>query len=522
MKLSLDWINDYIDISDIDPEELAHKLTMTTTKVKEVITVKRLLDKIVVAEVISVNTISIAGGISEVIVDCGDHTIRTITAIKDLKPGMKAAFAHLGSVLNGKRFIQLKEIAGAESRGKLCSPHDLCLGEVDDEALELPLSIENGTPLTHLIPETDTLLDIDSHALTHRPDLWEHQGFAREISSILNRPLKSLTLQKRTLQIPEEFFSRRMGTKITINEIKRHLNSIGFGATRKNGMVHVTFPSFKSHLDTSIPEDILEEVARLHGHDAINPVLPSVPMESIAKDSYLKMEQAIKQVLSFQNEFQEIQTYNWFIGEFLPIIDYHSPDSIRLINPVSPGLVLLRDSLLPNLLSVMQMNKGVHDHPGFYEMGRRFTRGIESRSIAAVCCQIRNIEVETQLLNLKRVAGNMFKKMDLAPPIFLPREKSESCNAWHEGELGIWAGEKQVGVMGNLPSEIGNRLIENSLITWFELDLDKINVLEKGERQTQLPSKLPGSCLDLSVLFPRETPYNEIGAKPDLSKHASP
>ena len=46
-----------------------------------------------------------------------------------------------------------------------------------------------GASLTSVFGEADVVLEIDNKSLTHRPDLWCHYGFARELSAILSRPL---------------------------------------------------------------------------------------------------------------------------------------------------------------------------------------------------------------------------------------------------------------------------------------------------------------------------------------------
>ncbi len=70
-----------------------------------------------------------SSGLKGVVVSCGHTSYRTVTTAINLKVGMKTVFANLGALLQGQRFVQIKEIGGVESQGKLCSIFDLGIGE---------------------------------------------------------------------------------------------------------------------------------------------------------------------------------------------------------------------------------------------------------------------------------------------------------------------------------------------------------------------------------------------------------
>lgn len=109
------------------------------------------LDKIVVGEITSIDTILKSEGLQGVMVDCGTSLLKTVSTKKNLKVGMKAAFAQLGAVLNNNTYVQIKEISGVESRGKLCSASDLGLSDMSLTIMEMPKKAKNGTCLSELV-----------------------------------------------------------------------------------------------------------------------------------------------------------------------------------------------------------------------------------------------------------------------------------------------------------------------------------------------------------------------------------
>ena len=191
MFISLDWISDFVDLSDIEPATVADRLTMGTAEVEGIQEIKRHLRGTLVGEIISAEPVVTTEGktLTACEIDCGAKKYKTVCGAPNARVGLKAAFAPAGTVL-GEKKIGVSTLAGRTSEGILCSAAELGLSGWHEMLFEIPTSVANGTPMTELIPETDTLIEIDNKSLTHRPDLWGHYGFARELAAIFHRPLR--------------------------------------------------------------------------------------------------------------------------------------------------------------------------------------------------------------------------------------------------------------------------------------------------------------------------------------------
>ncbi|ASV73529.1 Phenylalanyl-tRNA synthetase beta chain [Thermogutta terrifontis] len=192
MKISLDWISDFVDIGDIPAEKLADRLTMCTAEVEDVQEIKRYVDGVLIGEVVSCTELPETRGLKLVQVQCGDRRYQTVCGAPNVRTGMKAPFAPEGTRLAGGVVISLEEIYRFRSEGVLCSPAELGMSRWHEGLLECPDHLPSGTPLSQWIPPKDVLIEIDNKSLTHRPDLWGHYGFAREIAAIFRRPLRPL------------------------------------------------------------------------------------------------------------------------------------------------------------------------------------------------------------------------------------------------------------------------------------------------------------------------------------------
>ena len=194
MKISLDWISDFVDLAGVSPRELAERLTLATAEVEDIHYIRRHTQGVLVGRVTACEVIEgqPSGGLRRVEVDCGSRRFESVCGAPNVTLGMVSAFAPAGVTLAGGAMIAEQTVAGRRSEGVLTSAAELGLSHWHEGILEIPESIPVGTPLDALIPLEDVLIEIDNKSLTHRPDLWGHYGFAREIAVILDRPLKPL------------------------------------------------------------------------------------------------------------------------------------------------------------------------------------------------------------------------------------------------------------------------------------------------------------------------------------------
>jgi len=205
VKLSLNWIKDYIDLpKDLELSQLAYDLTMSTVEVEGMVEVVRDFDKIVVGVVKEVAAHPNADKLVVCQVDVGDGDEKEIVCGgSNLSVGMKVAVARPGSMVrwHGEGdLIELKKakVRGIESYGMICSSSEIGLFDLfpfEDESIIMDISefdVEAGTNLAVALGLDDVILEIDNKSLTNRPDLWGHYGIARELAAIYDLPLKEL------------------------------------------------------------------------------------------------------------------------------------------------------------------------------------------------------------------------------------------------------------------------------------------------------------------------------------------
>ena len=202
MKISLQWLQDHIDLSDLSTDQIADTLTEIGLEVEEVHKFSSLKSEnkgVVAGEVLKTWPHPNADKLRVTEVSVGtDQLLQIVCGAPNVATGQKVAVATVGARLvmedGGELKIKKGKIRGEVSMGMLCAEDELGLGKGHDGILILPEDTELGTSFVDLFPkETDTVFEI---GLTpNRVDAANHRGVAFDLAAKLGKsllPLKSL------------------------------------------------------------------------------------------------------------------------------------------------------------------------------------------------------------------------------------------------------------------------------------------------------------------------------------------
>ena len=188
MNLSRRWLEDYIDLNGIDDHELMSRLTMSTAEVEEVQRMGEHFNHIVTARITAMGQHPNADKLRLATVEYGaDDPLEVICGAPNIEVGQIVPLATVGCPMPAGELKKAK-IRGVESIGMLCSEREMGLSDAHTGIMVLPEDTPVGIPLKDVVGFTDAIIDIDNKSLTHRPDLWGHVGFCRELAAIYDRP----------------------------------------------------------------------------------------------------------------------------------------------------------------------------------------------------------------------------------------------------------------------------------------------------------------------------------------------
>lgn len=192
MLISMNWVNDFVDLSGLDLEKLIHQFTLSTAEVEDVYHMGGDIENVVVARILSVENHPDSKKLHLLKVDAGDKIYDCVCGAPNVREGMTVAFAREGGKVGGTA-ITCAKIAGVESHGMCCSEKELGISADHSGLWEITDDLPLGTPVTEAYAIRDVVFEVDNKSLTNRPDLWGHYGIAREFAALTGRTLKPVT-----------------------------------------------------------------------------------------------------------------------------------------------------------------------------------------------------------------------------------------------------------------------------------------------------------------------------------------
>lgn len=191
MLISMNWINDFVDLSGLDKESLIKRFTLSTAEVEDVMYMGQNLRDVVVGQIMTIENHPDSKKLHLLTVDGGDKVYDVVCGAPNVRVGLKIPFVKEGGRV-GAMEIKTATIAGYESHGMCCSEKELEVSAENSGLMELDDSLTVGTDICDAFDIRDIVFEVDNKSLTNRPDLWGHYGIAREFSALTGRPLNPI------------------------------------------------------------------------------------------------------------------------------------------------------------------------------------------------------------------------------------------------------------------------------------------------------------------------------------------
>lgn len=201
MQVSLNWLNEFVDLSDVEASQIAHELTMSGLEVESVEDVKPSFTNIQTVKIEKIDAHPNSEKLHLVTVNTGSELKTVVCGAQNIQEGQIVPYASVGSQVldrkTGEMFtLTPAVIRGVESQGMLCSADELGVSErgYQDEDGILVLNrifpnVQIGQDVKDVLGfEKDTVIDVAPTA--NRGDQMSVIGVARELSSLFNKPLK--------------------------------------------------------------------------------------------------------------------------------------------------------------------------------------------------------------------------------------------------------------------------------------------------------------------------------------------
>ncbi len=275
--------------------------------------------------------------------------------------------------------------------------------------------------------------------------------------------------------------------------------------------IRVDVPAHRTDLEREI--DLIEDVGRVYGYDRLTSRSPFPALRVGRKDRIERDKDRVRDALVAQGMI-EVVTDGFDNRSWREWLGRPDDDLVGIVNPMTKGQVALRDTLLPDLLSVVETNlsQGV-DGGMVFEWSRTFSRSRGERETLAGALfgrtgvPLRGKEMVSVPL-AKGILDQLFDRLNLRhveiAPEDLPSYLHPSQSAWfvHDGA--------RIGVMGALDPSLYDRFAIQVPIVVFEFSGDELTASSEEPIRYKKVSQFPASKRDLSLSAPRSLPEARI------------
>lgn len=294
-------------------------------------------------------------------------------------------------------------------------------------------------------------------------------------------------VSKKTITVSEHKINSVIGIPVSLNTSAEILKGLGFEVNTHGTSLTASPPSFRAN-DIEIPEDLIEEIARIYGYNNIPNSLPPITETAVIdlnKDEFY-WERAIKESLKYWG-FTEVYTYSMVSDKLL---ESNNGNAVKIKNPLSSDFVYMRKTLTPSLLNVIKENPG-YDTVNLFE-------------IANVYENIPN-KLPSQTLHLAAAMKNPKITFYHAKGIIEQLLNNLGINEIQFNTLP--PGKIKISI---LKDQIGQLQIQEEHTITFELDLEIILKYATTKKIYTPVSKFPPVLEDIALIVPFKIPTGDI------------
>ncbi len=318
-----------------------------------------------------------------------------------------------------------------------------------------------------------------------------------------------------TLDFDKKYVDRYTGINITKARIVKTLTALGFTVRTDKNSFSVDVPSWRRTKDVTIKADIIEEITRIYGYDnfeiktTLSPLFPVRTAQSRTDDHN------IKDLLADRFSLHEVHSYIWNDGKKLKDIGIEVEDNVKLINSINPDQVVLRNSMLPTLLSLVYENKTFADSFGIFEIGRicdgRKEDGkCNERKRLGIVLYDRTASEKDTYLKLKDIIVYILKAVRNINVQF--KHIDNPAHDWQHpvNTNAIIADGAEIGVICALTPAVNTAIDKKAAVVCAEIDMAALAEVGIAGLKYDEPSRFPGIDIDLSLLVDTKRPFSDI------------
>ena len=329
-----------------------------------------------------------------------------------------------------------------------------------------------------------------------------------------------------TIALRPDRVNHVLGTDLSAARARRLLEAVGFDVTPAQNTLQCTVPTWRP--DVSVEEDLIEEIGRLHGYDAIpEPPRVSIPNVTPHPRPVAVLRRRTRELLRGLG-LREIYTNSMLRKENAEQFAAPGHAVVETMNPISQEMAALRPRLLPGALEVLQFNRNHgQDALRVFEFGHVFRKATATEDPVvpgyaehkALLIALTGPHAPTgwdtdprdvDVFDLKGIVERLLEDLPL-PDVSM--EVAETPDADVETyQLRIYSGELRIGHLARVTDDVAHAHDLETPVVVAEFDWDTITESAAPRLRTTVEtvSRFPVVERDLAVLVSDDQPVGSL------------
>ena len=296
-----------------------------------------------------------------------------------------------------------------------------------------------------------------------------------------------------------------MGFELPDKEVCSILESLGFKVKESKEAYIVKVPTFRHSKDINIPEDLIEEIARIYGFENLTPEPLKLDLISKNLDPVYDEEYVVKRILAEKFNAHEVHSYLWYNSSLLKELNINK-EGVKLLGKSEDNI--LRDDLGFSLLNIVKENIKNISSFKIFEIGTTIKSNDNNRNLAIVL-----VDDEKNIANIyneaKSIVSYLFKMHKNVEATIVQGSPNYD---YYDNNLckDILLNGQTFGKINVLNKLISSKIGKKKSIVLINIDFDKYINIEKQISNIDVVSKYPTVELDYTIILDKNMKYDYL------------
>jgi len=299
-----------------------------------------------------------------------------------------------------------------------------------------------------------------------------------------------------------------VGIEIKLDEVRKILENLGFKTKLENKKIEAIVPHWR-YEDINLPEDLIEEIARVYGYYQLPSNLPQGKIPQQTQDPQFEWENQIKHALKNWG-LTEVMSYSMVSQTQLEKTEIEPKGCIKISNPLTEDLVYMRPSLIPSLLTIVKENN--QEKITIFELANVYPYQGKNE-LPDEMPMFTGLLTGNKFYQAKGLVEAILITIGISDYQFEPYQLKQTFygKAFHPARTAeIMVKNDSLGVIGEISPHVLARFGIKGRIAVFDLDFRELVKHASRAKKYSPISKYPAIVEDLTFVVPTQTLVGEM------------